>query len=61
MADHSMDRYEALALFGAPPEAYPLAIEPWPASIAQARYVQRFHLLSEAAGYSSAPAAFETE
>jgi 5'-deoxynucleotidase YfbR-like HD superfamily hydrolase len=52
---------EALQLFGAPPEDYSLAIEPWPAGVAQARYVQRFHLLSEAAGFSPAPAAFETE
>jgi uncharacterized protein len=52
---------EALELFGAPPAGYALLIEPWPAAIAQARYVQRFHLLSEAAGYSSAPVAFETE
>jgi hypothetical protein len=29
--------------------------------MAQTRYVQRFHLLSEAAGYSPAPVAFETE
>jgi hypothetical protein len=36
-------------------------IEPWPAQLAQARYVQRFHVLSEAAGYSPAPQAFETE
>lgn len=52
---------EALEIFGAPPEGYALAIEPWPAAIAQARYVQRFHRLSEAAGYSPSPAAFETE
>jgi uncharacterized protein len=52
---------EALPLFGAPPEGYSLTIEPWPASLAQERYVQRFHLLSEAAGYSPAPAAFDTE
>ena len=52
---------ESLDLFGAPPPGYSLIVEPWPASVAQARYVQRFHLLSEAAGYSSAPAAFETE
>jgi len=52
---------EALDLFGAPPEGYALAVDPWPASIAQTRYVQRFHLLSEAAGYAPAPAAFETE
>jgi 5'-deoxynucleotidase YfbR-like HD superfamily hydrolase len=52
---------EALELFGEPPQGYPLAIEPWPAQLAQARYVQRFHVLSEAAGFSPAPAAFETE
>jgi hypothetical protein len=38
-----------------------LVVEPWPASVAQARYVQRFHLLSEAAGFSPASAAFDTE
>lgn len=52
---------EALELFGAPPAGYTLTIDPWPAALAQVRYVQRFHLLSEAAGYSSAPLAFETE
>jgi 5'-deoxynucleotidase YfbR-like HD superfamily hydrolase len=52
---------EALELFGAPPEGYSLTIEPWPAGLAQARYLQRFHVLSEAAGYSPAPAAFDTE
>jgi uncharacterized protein len=52
---------EALELFGAPPPGYSLVVEPWPASVAQARYVQRFHLLSEAAGFSPAPAAFDTE
>ncbi|MDB5444943.1 MAG: hypothetical protein JWQ97_260 [Phenylobacterium sp.] len=52
---------EALELFDPPPAGYSLAIEPWPAALAQARYVQRFHVLSEAAGYSPVPAAFETE
>ena len=52
---------EALELFGAPPPGYSLVVEPWPPSAAQARYVQRFQLLSEAAGFSPAPAAFETE
>lgn len=52
---------EGVELFGAPPPGYALLIEPWPAALAQSRYVQRFHLLSEAAGYSPAPAAFETE
>jgi 5'-deoxynucleotidase YfbR-like HD superfamily hydrolase len=52
---------EALELFGAPPPGYNLAIEPWPAQVAQSRYVHRFHLLSEAAGFTPSPAAFETE
>lgn len=53
---------EALDLFGEPPDDYALLIEPWPASLAQTRYVHRFHLLSEAAGYvPAAAAAFDTE
>jgi 5'-deoxynucleotidase YfbR-like HD superfamily hydrolase len=55
-------RSEALDFFDAPPAGYALHIEPWPPSLAQARYVQRFHVLSEAAGYEAAPdAAFDTE
>jgi hypothetical protein len=52
---------EALELFGVPPPDYAPAIEPWPAALAQQRYVQRFHTLSEAAGFDPATAAFETE
>ncbi len=52
---------EALKLFGRPPPGYTLAIEPWPAGVAQARFLHRFHLLSEAAGYERTPAAFDTE
>ena len=48
-------------LFGRPPAGYTLTIEPWPASLAQARFVQRFHALSQAAGYEAGPAAFDTE
>ena len=55
------EREEALELFGVPPAGYSLVVEPWPVEAAQSRYVQRFHVLSEAAGYSPAPAAFETE
>ncbi|HEY4031865.1 MAG TPA: HD family hydrolase [Caulobacteraceae bacterium] len=33
---------ESLVLFGAPPAGYHLQIEPWSASIAQQRYVERF-------------------
>jgi 5'-deoxynucleotidase YfbR-like HD superfamily hydrolase len=53
---------EALELFDPPPMGYSLHIDPWPASAAQARYVQRFHTLSEAAGFTPAPSsAFDTE
>jgi 5'-deoxynucleotidase YfbR-like HD superfamily hydrolase len=52
---------EALELFGAPPAGYAPVVEPWPPGIAQNRYVQRFHVLSEAAGFDPAPAAFGTE
>ncbi|WP_442958021.1 YfbR-like 5'-deoxynucleotidase [Phenylobacterium sp.] len=52
---------ESLDFFGAPPAGYSLHIEPWPAGVAQQRYVQRFHILSEAAGYTPSPAAFDTE
>jgi 5'-deoxynucleotidase YfbR-like HD superfamily hydrolase len=54
-------RQEALALFGPPPAEYFLHIDPQPPAIAQARYVQRYTVLSEAAGYRSAAAAFDTE
>jgi uncharacterized protein len=52
---------ESAELFGAPPRDYVLAIEPLAPSQAQARYVQRFHILSEAAGFAPTPAAFDTE
>jgi 5'-deoxynucleotidase YfbR-like HD superfamily hydrolase len=52
---------ESLDLFGAPPPGYALQIHPLPAAEAEARYIQRYNLLSEAAGYQGAPAAFDTE
>lgn len=52
---------EALDFFDAPPAGYQLAIEPLPAAQAQSRYVQRYHVLSEAAGFAPAAAAFDTE
>jgi 5'-deoxynucleotidase YfbR-like HD superfamily hydrolase len=53
---------ESLTIFGAPPAGYDLRITPLPPFEAQARYVQRFHVLSKAAGFESAPSdAFETE
>jgi 5'-deoxynucleotidase YfbR-like HD superfamily hydrolase len=52
---------EALEIFGGPPDGYCLVIEPLPASLAQERYVHRFDVLSEAAGYRTGDAAFDTE
>ena len=56
------EHHEALDIFGAPPAGYALHIDPQPAPAAQARYVHRFNLLSEAAGYSGVvDVAFDTE
>lgn len=52
---------EALEFFDAPPAGYELVIEPLSAAQAQSRYIQRYHLLSEAAGFASSAAAFDTE
>jgi len=52
---------ESLAFFDAPPPGYNLHIEPQPPAVAQVRYVQRYNVLSEAAGYTSLPSAFDTE
>lgn len=52
---------EALRLFGRPPAGYALTIEPMSASVAQARYLDRFRILSEAAGLTPSDAAFDTE
>jgi hypothetical protein len=52
---------EALAFFGAPPKGYALTIDPLPPAAAQARYLERFHLLSDAAGYTPGAGAFDTE
>jgi uncharacterized protein len=52
---------ESLRLFGAPPAGYRLAIEPMPPSAAQARYLDRYHVLAEAAGLLPADQAFDTE
>ena len=52
---------EARALFGPPPDGYDLQIEPLSASLAQDRYLQRYHILSEAAGFAPVAAAFDTE
>jgi hypothetical protein len=55
------DRDEALTIFGAPPQGYELHIEPLSAGQAQMRYIQRYNLLSEAAGFAGVSAAFDTE
>jgi hypothetical protein len=52
---------ESLRLFGAPPKDYRLVIEPMSASVAQARYLDRYQLLAEAAGFQGADQAFDTE
>ena len=54
-------REESLEFFDPPPEGYHLEIEPLSPSQAQIRYVQRYHVLSEAAGFANPSAAFETE
>ena len=52
---------ESLAFFGVPPPGYKLKIEPMAAAVAQTRYLERYHLLAEAAGYAPAAQAFDTE
>jgi 5'-deoxynucleotidase YfbR-like HD superfamily hydrolase len=52
---------ESLAFFDAPPPGYSLVIDPLPPAAAQARYVERFHVLSDAAGYTTGAGAFDTE
>jgi 5'-deoxynucleotidase YfbR-like HD superfamily hydrolase len=54
-------REEAIPLFGLPPKGYSLTIEPWPAKLAQERYVHRFHALSDAAGFERGAAAVVTQ
>lgn len=52
---------EGVALFGPPPEAYHLDIDPMPTGLAQERFLARFHVLSVAAGFATGPSAFDTE
>lgn len=52
---------EALDIFDPPPAGYTLTIEPQSASDAQAHYLRRFEVLSEAAGYHPHAQAFDTE
>lgn len=43
---------ESISLFGRPPAEFHIDIEPLAAGPAQRRYVEQFHLLSEAAGFT---------
>lgn len=52
---------ESLDFFGRPPAGYHLKLDPLAPALAEERYVHRFHILSEAAGYEPTPAAFDTE
>ncbi|MGH7022769.1 MAG: HD domain-containing protein [Caulobacteraceae bacterium] len=52
---------EALALFGAAPAGFHAHMTPLAPDEAARRYLQRFHVLSEASGYTPAPSAFDSE
>ena len=52
---------EARSLFGDPPEGYAPVLTPLAASPAQGRYLERFHMLSEASGVAPHDAAMDTE
>ncbi|HEY2750565.1 MAG TPA: HD family hydrolase [Phenylobacterium sp.] len=52
---------ESLAFFDAPPKGYSLTIEPLSPALAQERYLHRYEILSEAAGYQPHAQAFDTE
>jgi 5'-deoxynucleotidase YfbR-like HD superfamily hydrolase len=52
---------EALSLFGPIPPGYGVTLEPMATSMAQKRYVQRFDVLSEAAGFMPIASAFDSE
>ena len=52
---------ESLGIFGSPPQGYSLVIEPQPASIAQARYLERYQVLAKAVGLLPADDAWHTE
>ncbi len=54
-------RAESLKLFGSPPPGYDLVIEPLPAPVAQARYLDRYRILGEAVGIVPTDGAWNTE
>ena len=43
---------ESLDFFGAPPKGYSLTIQPMAAAVAQMSYLERYHALSKAAGFT---------
>ena len=54
-------RAESLKLFGAPPPGYDLVIDPLPAAVAQARYLERYRVLGQAVGILTPTDAWHTE
>jgi 5'-deoxynucleotidase YfbR-like HD superfamily hydrolase len=52
---------EALTFFGRPPAGFTPSVEPLATPVAQERYLHRFEVLSQAAGYTRADVAFDTE
>ena len=55
------DHSEALGLFGPAPAQVRQSLTPLSPAEASERYLQRFHVLSEAAGFAPAPSAFDSE
>jgi 5'-deoxynucleotidase YfbR-like HD superfamily hydrolase len=55
------DPAEAHDLFGPAPAQYRPTLTPLSPAEAAHRYLQRYHVLSEAAGFAPAPAAFDSE
>ena len=54
-------RAESLKLFGAPPPGYDMVIDPLPAAVAQARYLERYRVLGQAVGILTPTDAWHTE
>ncbi|HEV7352278.1 MAG TPA: HD family hydrolase [Brevundimonas sp.] len=52
---------EAIKLFGPPPPGALSTLEPLPAGVAQARYLERYRVLAEACGLLPGPDAWHTE
>jgi 5'-deoxynucleotidase YfbR-like HD superfamily hydrolase len=55
------ERSESLKLFGSPPPGFHLTIDPLPAPVAQARYIERYGVLAEAVGILPGADARHTE